>query len=62
MPGMGEALGGAMMNRRGFLVTSTVVAVTGFGRRPFAAEPVKIGAINPYSGGPALYGDDDAGV
>lgn len=51
------------MNRRVFLMAATAMATVGTTNRSWAADavkigPVKIGAINPYSGGPALYGDE----
>ena len=45
------------MDRRGFIAAATL-AVTGMVSRSRAAAPIKIGAINPYSGGAALYGDE----
>jgi branched-chain amino acid transport system substrate-binding protein len=44
------------MKRRVFIATAAATAA--LSTRVFAAEPLRIGAINPYSGGPALYGDE----
>ncbi len=45
------------MQRRTFVAAASVAAA-GFATRARAADPIKIGAINPYSGGAALYGDE----
>ena len=45
------------MKRRVFLAAATA-ATAGYAARVRAAEPLKIGAINPYAGGAALYGDE----
>ena len=45
------------MQRRTFVAAASVLA-TSFASRARAADPIKIGAINPYSGGAALYGDE----
>lgn len=44
------------MKRRVFIATAAATAA--LSTRVFAAEPLRIGAITPYSGGPALYGDE----
>ena len=44
------------MHRRAFIATSAAAAAIATQAR--AAGPLRIGAINPYSGGPALYGDE----
>ena len=47
------------MNRRGFIALASTTVLAGTPRRVRAAgAPIRIGAINPYSGGPALYGDE----
>ena len=45
------------MQRRTFVAAASAVAAS-FATRAQAADPIKIGAINPYSGGAALYGDE----
>lgn len=45
------------MQRRNFVAAASALAA-GFATRARAAEPIRIGAINPYSGGAALYGDE----
>lgn len=49
------------MKRRDLLALATVASATGMAGiapRAWAADPIKIGAINPYSGSAALYGDE----
>lgn len=48
------------MDRRSFvsLVPATLALAAAPRRVRAAPPPVRIGAINPYSGGPALYGDE----
>ena len=46
-----------MITRRG-LAALTTALVAGGGRVARAAEPLKFGAVNPYSGPMALYGDE----
>lgn len=45
------------MRRRVLLGMAGTIAA-GLATRARAADPIRIGAINPYSGGPALYGDE----
>ena len=45
------------MKRRVFIGMAGTIAA-GFATARRAADPIRIGAINPYSGGPALYGDE----
>ncbi len=46
------------MKRRVFITVASAAAACGFASRARAAEPIRIGAINPYSGPAALYGDE----
>jgi branched-chain amino acid transport system substrate-binding protein len=45
-----------MLTRRGFAALTTGLIAAG--GRARAAEPLRIGAVNPYSGAMALYGDE----
>lgn len=50
-----------MLTRRTFAAmaaSAAAMSAVGIGGRARAAEPLKIGAVNPYSGGMALYGDE----
>lgn len=50
-----------MLTRRQFTAMTAgaaTLAATGIAGRARAADPLKIGAVNPYSGGMALYGDE----
>lgn len=47
-----------MFHRRTLLGTAASLAALGATGRARAEGPIRIGAINPYSGGPALYGDE----
>lgn len=46
------------LSRRQFGGLTAAAVLTGATRRAFAEEPIKIGAINPYSGPMAQYGDE----
>ncbi len=45
------------MNRRSFLTLASAMALPA-ARRANAAEPIRLGAINPYTGAMALYGNE----
>jgi len=47
-----------MLTRRQFAAMAASAAALAAAGRARAAEPLKIGAVNPYSGGMALYGDE----
>jgi branched-chain amino acid transport system substrate-binding protein len=47
-----------MVHRRTLLTLAAGVGAQALVRPAWAADPIRIGAINPYSGGMALYGDE----
>jgi branched-chain amino acid transport system substrate-binding protein len=48
------------MTKRGLLALVSALTLATLGAAPTRAEPIRIGAIHPYSGAMAIYGDESA--